>query len=75
MAYLKQNYPELTEELRLNEVYVNSSSEAYKNLADSMQRVIDKQSKINLADAAVAARDKLNETYAKNDFGWLSPDT
>lgn len=75
MNYLKQNYPELTEELRLNEIYVNSSSEAYKNLADSMQRVIDKQSKINLADAAVAARDKLNETYANNDFGWLSPDT
>lgn len=71
LAYLKQNYPELTEQLRLNEVYVNSSSEAYKNLADSMQRVIDKQSKINLADAAVAARDKLNETYANNDFGWM----
>lgn len=75
LTYLKQNYPELTEELRLNEIYVNSSSEAYKNLADSMQRVIDKQGKINLADAAVAARDKLNQTYANNDFGWLSPDT
>lgn len=71
LEYLKQNYPDLTEELRLNEIFVNSSSEAYKNLADSMQKVIDKQSKINLADAAVAARDKLNETYANDDFGWL----
>lgn len=71
LKWLKQNYPELTEELRLNEVYVNSSSEAYKNLASAMDRVIARQSKIDLAEAATAARDRLNQAYANNDVTWL----
>ena len=72
LKWLKQNYPELTEELRLNEVYVNSSSEAYKNLASAMDRVIARQSKIDLAEAATAARDRLNQAYANNDVTWLT---
>ena len=71
LNYLKQNYPELTKELRLNEVYVNSTSEAYNNLADAMDRVIKRQSKIDLSEAATAARDKLNQAYANNEVTWL----
>mgnify|MGYP003290692268 CR=1 FL=1 len=36
-----------------------------------MDRVIKRQSKIDLSEAATAARDKLNQAYANNEVTWL----
>lgn len=72
MKWLTQNYPELTNELRLNELSVNTSADAYTKLASAMDKVINRQNKINLSEAATAARDKLIKTYVDNDFGWFA---
>ena len=75
LAILKRDYPELVDELRLSEVYLNSTSTAFKNLAASMDEVIKRQKELNLAEAANAARDRLNKAYLDSDYGIFSGST
>lgn len=71
IKHLKSEYPDLVDELRLSEMDINSSAEAWDNLAASMQKVIEKQAKLNFAETATQQRDQLNQTYLNNDFGWF----
>lgn len=75
LAILKRDYPELVDELRLSEVYLNSTSTAFQNLAASMDEVIKRQKELNLAEAANAARGRLNKAYLDSDYGIFSGST
>lgn len=69
LTLLQREYPELVDELRLSEVYLNSTSDAFRNLASSMDEVINRQKQLNLAEAVGAARDKINKQYLESDYG------
>ena len=75
LAILKRDYPDLVDELRLSEVHLNSTSSAFLNLANAMDEVLSRQKELNLAEAAGAARDRLNKAYFDNDYGWFGGNT
>jgi hypothetical protein len=61
--------------LRLSEVHLNSTSSAFLNLANAMDEVLKRQKELNLAEAAGAARDRLNKAYLEGDYGWMAGKT
>lgn len=75
LSILKRDYPELVDELRLSEVHLNSTSSAFLNLANAMDEVLKRQKELNLAEAAGAARDRLNKAYLEGDYGWMAGKT
>lgn len=71
LAILKRDYPDLVEELRKSGVVLDDVAKGFGDIAKSLDEVIKKQEKMNLVEAANAARDALNKAYLEGDYNWL----
>lgn len=71
LAILKRDYPDLVEELRKSGIVLDDVAKGFGDIAKSLDEVIKKQEKMNLVEAANAARDALNKAYLEGDYNWL----